>query len=40
MSQLDKAALAQRFMALDESKQAVFLQKLSEKGIPLNNIQV
>ena len=29
---LDKAALAQRFMALEESKQALFLQKLGDKG--------
>ncbi len=40
MSQLDKAALAQRFMALDESKQAVFLQKLSEKGIPFERLPI
>ncbi len=37
---LDKAALAQRFMALDETKQAVFLQKLGEKGIPFERLPI
>ena len=37
---LDKAALAQRFMALDETKQAVFLHKLGEKGIPFERLPI
>ncbi|WP_323773600.1 non-ribosomal peptide synthetase [Alcanivorax sp.] len=37
---LDKAALAQRFMALDETKQAVFLEKLGEKGIPFERLPI
>ncbi|BAP14991.1 peptide synthetase [Alcanivorax sp. NBRC 101098] len=37
---LDKAALARRFMALDETKQAVFLQKLGEKGIPFERLPI
>ncbi|MCG8392539.1 MAG: condensation domain-containing protein, partial [Pseudomonadales bacterium] len=40
MSQLDKAALAQRFMALDENKQALFLQKLGDKGIPFERLPI
>ena len=37
---LDKVALAQRFMALEESKQAIFLQKLGEKGIPFERLPI
>ena len=37
---LDKAALAQRFMALEESKQALFLQKLGDKGIPFERLPI
>ncbi|MGJ3255821.1 MAG: amino acid adenylation domain-containing protein [Alcanivorax sp.] len=37
---LDKVALAQRFMALDESKQTLFLQKLGEKGIPFERLPI
>ncbi|MED5388641.1 MAG: condensation domain-containing protein, partial [Pseudomonadota bacterium] len=37
---LDKVALAQRFMALDENKQALFLQKLGEKGIPFERLPI
>ena len=40
MSQIDKAALAQRFMALDESRQSVFLQKLNDKGIPFERLPI